>query len=89
MAVKASAETIRNMSKEIRGTISDIQRISAGIKSGINQTADWNDAQSQQFKTLMGDIARLTEAPVQTLTAALPKLEKLAQALDQYSRVRF
>lgn len=35
MAVKASAETIREMKKQIAQTIKDIERINQGIKSGI------------------------------------------------------
>lgn len=89
MAVKASPETIREMKKEISNTIRDIQRISDGIKSGLSATSNWNDDQATQFKTLMQQIARLTVAPVDTLNAALPKLEKLAQSLDQYNGVKF
>ncbi len=89
MAVKASPETIREMKKDISNTIRDIERISSGIKSGISATSGWNDAQAAQFHTLMRQIVSLTEAPVETLNAALPKLEKLAQSLDQYNRVKF
>ncbi len=89
MAVKASAETIREMKKDISSTIQDIRRISDGIKSGMAATSNWNDAQAAQFNMLMQQIARLTAAPIDTLNAALPKLEKLAQSLDQYNRVKF
>lgn len=89
MAVKASAEVIRGMKKDISNTIRDIQQISNGIKSALSGTANWNDAQSAQFQALMKQIASLTEAPVDTLTAALPKLERLAQSLDDYNRVKF
>lgn len=89
MAVKASPETIREMKKEISNTIRDIEKISSGIKSGISATSNWDDSQAAQFKSLMQQIARLTEAPINTLNSALPKLEKLAQSLDQYNKVRF
>ena len=79
MAVKASPETIREMKKDISNTIRDIERISSGIKSGMSATSNWDDAQ----------IARLTATPIDTLNAALPKLEKLAQSLDQYNKVKF
>lgn len=89
MAVKASPETIREMKKEISNTIRDIEKISNGIKSGVAATGNWDDAQAAQFNMLMQQIARLTATPIDTLNAALPKLEKLAQSLDQYNRVKF
>ena len=46
MAVKASAETIREMKKQIAQTIKDIERINQGIKSGIRATGSWDDAKA-------------------------------------------
>lgn len=89
MAVKASAESIREMKASISKTINDIQRISNGIKSGMSATGGWDDAKASEFNMLMQKTARLTESPVSTLQAALPKLEKLAQSLDQYNSVKF
>lgn len=89
MAVQASPEIIREMKRQISTTIRDIERISSGIKSGMSATSSWNDAKAAEFNMLMQQIARLTVAPVSTLNAALPKLEKLAQTLDQYNRVKF
>ena len=88
MAVKASAETIREMKKQIAQTIKDIERINQGIKSGIRATGSWDDAKAVEFNMLMQKIARLTVSPVETLNAALPKLEKLAQTLDNYHSQR-
>ena len=87
MAVKASAETIREMKKQIAQTIKD-ERINQGIKSGIRATGSWDDAKAAEFNMLMQKIARLTVSPVETLNAALPKLEKLAQTLDNYNSQR-
>lgn len=89
MAVKASSEAIRAMKKDISNTIRDIERISSGIKAGMSATSNWNDSQAAQFNMLMQQISRLTTAPIETLNAALPKLEKLAQSLDEYNRVKF
>ena len=89
MAVKASPETIREMKKDISNTIRDIERISSGIKSGMSATSNWDDAQAAPFNMLMQQIARLTATPIDTLNSALPKLEKLAQSLDQYNKVKF
>lgn len=88
MAVKASAETIREMKKQIAQTIKDIERINQGIRSGIRATNSWDDAKAAEFNMLMQKIARLTASPVETLNAALPKLEKLAQTLDNYNSQR-
>lgn len=88
MAVKASAETIREMKKQIAQTIKDIERINEGIRSGIRATSSWDDAKAAEFNMLMQKIARLTASPVDTLNAALPKLEKLAQTLDNYNSQR-
>ena len=88
MAVKASAETISEMKKQIAQTIKDIERINQGIKSGIRATGAWDDAKAAEFNMLRQKIARLTVSPVETLNAALPKLEKLAQTLDNYNSQR-
>jgi len=77
------------MKKDISNTIKDIEKISNGIKTGMSATSNWDDAQAVQFNMLMQQVARLTAAPIDTLNAALPKLEKLAQSLDQYNQVKF
>lgn len=89
MAVKASPDTIREMKREISSTINDIRRISSGIRTGMSATEKWDDTQAAQFNMIMQKVARLTEQPIDTLTAALPKLEKLAQSLEQYNKVKF
>lgn len=89
MAVKASPETIRAMKKDLSNTIRDIERISSGIRQGMSATGGWDDAKAAQFNMLMQQIARLTSTPIETLNAALPKLERLAQSLDQYNSVKF
>ena len=86
MAIKASPEAIRDMKKSIQNSIKHIERMSNSIKSGV-ASSNWNDAQSTQFNLTMQKIARLTATPVDTLKAALPKLEKLAQSLEQYNKV--
>ena len=89
MAIKASPEAIREMKKNIQGTIRDIQKISSGIRSGMSATSSWNDSKAAEFNMVMQRVARLTEKPIETLSAALPKLEKLAQSLDEYNRTKF
>ena len=87
MAVKASPEIIREMERDINNTIRDVTAISEGIRRGISGSAGWDDPKALEFASVMQEIARLTESPVNTLTAAVPKLEKLAQALDKYNSV--
>ena len=89
MAVKASPETIRDMKKDISNTINDLEKVSNGIRTGLSASAGWDNAKAAQFNMLMQKIARLTATPIETLRASLPKLEKLAQSLDQYNRVKF
>lgn len=85
MAIQASPEAIREMAQDIRSTITDIEHISEGIRSGIRSTESWDDAKAAQFNEVMQRIARLTESPVSDLNAAIPKLENLAQILDSYN----
>lgn len=89
MAVKASPEIIREMKKDISKTVRDLECISNGIKGVLKASPGWDDAQSEQFMLLMRQIAQLTSEPIETLNTALPKLERLAEALDEYGRVRF
>ena len=88
MAMKASAQTIRDMKKKIGQTVKDIEHINQGIRSGIRATGSWDDAKAAEFNMLMQKIARLTVSPVETLNAAMPKLERLAQTVDSYNSTK-
>ncbi len=88
MAMKASAQTIRDMKKQIGQTVKDIEHINQGIRSGIRATGEWDDAKAAEFNMLMQKIARLTSSPVETLNAAMPKLERLAQTVDSYNSTK-
>ena len=55
----------------------------------MSATSSWNDSKAAEFNMVMQRVARLTERPIETLNAALPKLEKLAQSLDEYNRTKF
>lgn len=86
MAINASIESIDNMITRIRKAISDIQRISGGIRQGLGASSGtWNDDKAQEFANTMNNIAALTETPVSTLEAAIPKLEQLKQAIELYN----
>jgi len=49
----------------------------------------WDDAQGEQFRSLVQKIAQQIKRPVEPLRTAQPKLEKLASAIDYYSRIKF
>lgn len=89
MAMKASSEAIRDMKKQIAQTVKDIEHIKQGIQSGIRATEAWDDAKAAEFNMIMQRIARLTASPIQTLNAAMPKLERLAQTVDSYNSTKF
>ncbi len=85
--VNASAEAIREVKSGLKGTISELRGAAAKVRSVGSE--GWNDTQGQEFHALMQKIARLVESPIDALQAAQPKLEKLAQSLDEYHRVKF
>lgn len=89
MAVQSSPDVIRDMEKTLQSTVKSIQGIQQSIKGAMRASANWNDAQGQQYQALMKQIAQLTQAPMTTLTSAVPKLESLAQSLDIYIKVKF
>lgn len=89
MGIQASSQSIREMEKNLNDTIRDMEQIAAGIKNVLNATKDWDDQQSREFKDVMDKIGKLTMQPVDQLNEAIPRLEQLAQYVDEYSRIRF
>ena len=89
MAIKSSPEAVRDMEKTLQSTVKSIQGIQQNVKGAMRSSANWNDTQGQQYQALMKQIAQLTQSPMTTLNSAVPKLEKLAQTLDRYGKVKF
>ena len=89
MAIKSSPEVVRDMKKTLQTTVKSSQGIQQNVNGAMRSSANWNDAQGQQYQALMKQIAQLTQAPMTTLNSAVPKLEKLAQSLDRYGNVKF
>ena len=87
--INSSSEVVRQMKSDLNSTSRELRNAADRINSAIHSSGDWNDAQGEQYRELMRRIARLIESPIDTLQTAQPKLEKLAQSLDEYSRVRF
>ena len=89
MGIQASSQSIREIEKNLNDTIRDMEQIAAGIKNVLNATKDWDDQQSREFKDVMDKIGKLTMQPVDQLNEAIPRLEQLAQYVDENSRIRF
>ena len=88
--VQASPEVVREMKSDLNKTAKELGNLSSKILSVRNTTqGEWSDAQGEQFRALMTRIARLIGTPAEALNAAQPKLEKLAQSLDSYGKVKF
>jgi hypothetical protein len=85
--VKANPETVRQVKSGLNATINELRGVAAKVRA-VN-SGGWDDAQGQQFQALMRKIAQLVESPIESLQVAQPKLEKLAQSLDAYNRVKF
>jgi len=82
-----SSDVVQQLRSDLSSSIRDIESISQSIRSAAG--GEWTDEISQQYESTMKKIAQLTTQPIGTLQAALPKLDKLAQAIDKYSRTRF
>ena len=53
--------------------------MSEGIRSGMQATGGWDDDKASEFNLAMSKVARMIESPVDSLRAAIPKLERLAR----------
>lgn len=89
MGMQASSQSIREMEKSLEATIRDLDQIARGIKKVLNATQGWEDQQSREFREVMAKIGQLTIQPVDQLKTTIPRMEKLAQSVDEYTRIRF
>lgn len=89
MAVQSSPVVVRDMKKTLLSSVKNIQKIQQNISSSARSASNWNDTQGTQYQALMKKIVQLIQGPVETLNVAVPKLEKLAQSLDSYEKVKF
>lgn len=86
--IKASPEAVRQLAKDLRTTINNLQNISAQVKSAGN-VSGWSDSQGEQFKSVVNRVAGLTQSPIETLESAIPRLNKIADTLEKYNSVKF
>jgi len=87
--VHADPEVIRDMKSQINNTIKNLKDAVQKIHHLRSSSSEWNDEKGEQFRNLMEAIGKYIEYPIPTLHTVQPKLEKLAQSLDEYSRVKF
>jgi len=87
--VHSSPEVVRQIKSDLNKTTKELRDAANRINSALHSSSEWNDSQGEQYRELMRRIARLIESPINTLQGAQPKLEKLAQSLDQYNSVKF
>jgi hypothetical protein len=87
--VKSDPEVIRKVKADINIAIKEIENASANIRNARNSASGWNDSMGNQYRELLTRIGSSTESPISTLQRALPALDKLAQSLDAYKKVKF
>ena len=78
-----------SMQSTLQSTIKEITYVQDGLRSVMQSVNGWTDAKGQQYRDLMKKVARLTETPKRTLIGAVPKMERMIQALQDYEKVRF
>ena len=86
--IKASPESVRKLAADLRKTIKNLQDISAQVRSSGNVNG-WSDSQGQEFKSVVNRISGLTQSPINTLESAIPRLNRIADALEKYNGVKF
>ncbi|MBO7196025.1 MAG: WXG100 family type VII secretion target [Clostridia bacterium] len=86
--IKASPESVRKLAADLRKTIKNLQDISAQVRSSGN-VSGWSDSQGQEFKSVVNRISGLTQSPINTLESAIPRLNRIADALEKYNGVKF
>lgn len=89
MQISSSSKTVSDMKVMLQKVTRDISVIQENLRSTMNSASEWNDSQGMQYRDLMRHIAVLTESPKETLVNAIPKLDRMMQALQAYEKIRF
>lgn len=89
MAISASTKTVQDMKVTLQQTIKEINLVQDDLRSTMQSAKGWTDAQGQEYRELMKKVANLTEEPKLTLIGAVPKMERMIQALQDYEKIRF
>ncbi len=89
MAINSSTEVIGEMKETLIRTNKRLDQVQQYVEKVMRSSASWSDEQGQAYRSLMKEIGALAAAPQETLQGAVPKLDRLNEALEEYGRVRF
>lgn len=87
MSIAASSESIRSMENDMVSTARRLEQTSKKTLAAVRGMSDWDDVHSAELIEVMNRVARLTAQPVERLEQAAPRLERLAEILDEYAGV--
>ena len=90
MAIQGSPEAIREMRETMNRTIYNLNLIANNTRQITARTKDWaEDAQGAEFHSVMREAAILIEQPTDPLRVAIPKLQRIEEALRRYQSIHF
>ena len=89
MQISSSSRTVNNMKVTLQKVTREMDGIQDTLRNTMAAVSGWNDQQGMQYKDLMRQVAKLTESPKGTLLAAIPKLDRMMQALQAYEKIKF
>ena len=89
MAICTSTQAINEIRTTMCDAVRNIEAVQSELTNMMSVVSDWNDSQGEQFRMLMRSVARCTEEPKNALKDTLPRLERMAEAIERYNKVRF
>lgn len=89
MQINSSSRTVNEMKVTLQKVTREMSGIQDTLRNTMTAVSGWNDAQGMQYKDLMRQISKLTDSPRRTLTEAVPKLDRMMQALQAYEKIKF
>lgn len=89
MQISSSSRTVNDMKVTLQKVTREMDGIQDTLKNTMAAVSGWNDQQGMQYKDLMRQVAKLTESPKGTLLEAIPKLDRMMQALQAYEKIKF
>ena len=89
MQISSSSRTVNDMKVTLQKVTREMDGIQDTLRNTMAAVSGWNDQQGMQYKDLMRQVAKLTESPKGTLLEAIPKLDRMMQALQAYEKIKF
>lgn len=89
MQINSSSRTINDIKITLQKVTGDMNRIQDTLRNTMASAGGWNDQQGELYKELMHRISKLTDSPKSILLEAIPKLDRMMQALQEYERIKF